>query len=310
MDKNKITDEYIELSLRKLDDNIKLPNNLKSIDRIIENKKTKNIKTRSKAAITAASFLIFIVLGSLTVLSKPAGSIFNSMFVDKGVIKSEIDGKVSSVEKICEKNGVKVTLKGVVSDGIRTVISIRFDSKNVNFEDFKLSNVSLIDGDGKKYEMFHYGQGVTAKGEDNFETAIEFKGSPSKKITAKLNIGSINDIKGDWDFDFDINPSSIESYKASGVYNDSKIALTITSVKITGTYTIVEGNMKGRDIDIYSVLSNSNGDKVGQVSGEMGTTKDFKLYYPPLTKTDKLNLTIKTADQTKVILSTDINLDK
>lgn len=283
------------------------------------------IINKHKVAIIVAVFLIIIVIGSLIALSKPAGSvfadeggvksepagsIFKSAFVDKGVIKAEADGKVSSVEKICEKSGVKVTLKGVVSDGIRTVLSIRFDSKNVNFEDFKLANVSLIDGDGKRYETSQYGQGVTKKGQDNFETAIEFKGAPSKKTTAKLTIGSINNIKGSWNFDLDINPSSVESYKASGVYDDGKISMTITNVKITGTYTILEGNMKGSDIDIYSVLSNSNGDKVEQISGEMELNKEFKLYYPPLTKTDKLNLVIKTADRTKVILSTDINVDK
>lgn len=310
MDKNKITDEYIEASIKQLDDNIKLPNSLKSIDAIIEKKKSKTQITGGKVAVTAASLLIFIVLGSLTVLSKPAGIVFNNMSVDKGVIKSEVDGKVNPVEKVCEKNGVKVTLKGVVSDGIRTVVSIRFDSKNVDFKDFRLTNVSLIDGDGKSYEIFHYGQGAMAKEENYFETAIEFKGSPSKKTTAKLTIGSINKVNGSWDFDLDINPSSIESYKASGAYDDGKITLTITNVKITGTYTIVEGNMKGSNFDIFSVLKNSNGDEVKQVSGEMGPTKDFKLYYPPLRKTDKLKLTIKTADQTKVILSTDINVDK
>ncbi|QAA34401.1 DUF4179 domain-containing protein [Clostridium manihotivorum] len=293
---SKITDEYIINTIKDLEKDVVVPSYLNSIDKTIEmSKKRKN--TYRKRNLTFASILLIVIIASTsTVFSKTFLPIFKSVFADEGVLKAQVNNKSQLVDKSVEAGKVTVSLKGVVADGIRTVLSIKIDGDRIDFKNLKLEGVYLVDSTGKKYEVSHYGQGELIKNQNHYETTMEFNGSPSKETKLKLNISKINHIDGPWNIEFNVIPTLPKSYNSSSNYSDGKITLEVSKATFSSTYTVIEGKIQGSDFNINSKLSNNNGETVSQLSGKKLQDGSFQLYYPPITKTSDLNLVITTPD--------------
>lgn len=318
-----ITEHELIENLSSLKNKIQFPKDLESIN---YNKKYNKNRPIINIVLTAtACFLLILFIGNNTVSSKTLKKIFYDSTVNQGVIEAEKnDSGLTAINRSITNNGIKVTLNGIICDGIKTVISVRFESNKISFnsateQNLILSGVSLADQNGVTYQLSHYGQGETTptKKQNYYNTSMEFTGSPQKNTTLTLKIGSINNISGKWNFTFNANPTipSISKVSSTNIqYTNNKVSLAISNVTFTSTSTIVEGTIKCDNFNFASTLSNSNGDVTEQTDAEntiIGTdgTGNFKIYFSPVPKTNKLVLKINSSFDNSKIIAIEIILD-
>lgn len=317
-----ITEKELIENLSGLKNKILFPKNIESIN--FNRKNNSNRHIINNILIATGCFIFVLFIGNTHVFSETVKRIFYSNTVNKGVIIAEKNNSgLTTINKTVTDNGIKVKLNGVICDGIKTVISIRFESNKISFnsaaeQNLILGKVSLIDADGTAYQLNHYGQGETTPNQNYYNTSMEFTGSPQKNTLLTLKIASINNISGKWNFIFNANPTIPSTSKVSSTkiqYTNNKICLTVTSVTFTSTSTIVEGTIKYDNFNFASTLTNSNGDIAEQTDADKtiigkNDTGNFKIYFSPIPKTNKLVLKINSFADNSKIIDIEINLDK
>lgn len=310
MKKRNISEEYIESSLYKLKNSINLPNKLKNLELLDLNryKIIKRKKAYKRLSIFIAFCLIMVVAIPSTAFSQTINRLFKNVFTDMGVITAENNNNVTPLSESITDNDITVIIKGVVADGIRTVISIEFASDKINLQPISLSKIVLSDSYNTNYTLSQYGQGKINSNSTIYSTSIEFNQSCLKSTTLKLSINEINGIQGNWAIDFDVTPTLVEVYNSNSIYEDNNINIKINKVYFSSTYTIVEGEIYGSDFDFDATLTNDNNIEVNKIRGEKDDSGKFKLYFPNIDKGNRLVLSGKNIGSEKEIFSIPIDL--
>lgn len=310
MKKQNISEAYIENSLSKLKNSIKLSNKLNNLELLDLNiyKITKRKNTYKKLTFCVILGLIIVISIPTTTFSKSIKRVFENLFADNGLITSENNNNVIPINKSITDNNITVSIKGVIADGVRTVISIEFTSDTINLQPISLDNVVLSDSDNTTYTLSHYGQGKINSSSNLYSTSLEFNQSCLKRTTLKLKINKINGISGDWNIDFDVTPTLVEIYNSNSIYQDNNVNIKIDKVSFSSTYAIVEGKISGSDFDFDATLTNNNNIKVNKIKGEKDSNGNFKLYFPTIEKTNKLVLSAKDIGIENELFSIPINL--
>lgn len=317
---------------------VNLPENIiNSIDRTLKNlperKRKKNIK-----GIVAASVVVTVGIGLFTVNPTLAKDIpiLNSVFeklnqvfnIGENYIKYSEDINISKTYK-----GIEVTVNEIVTDNssITIAYTIKNDKKfeeNIQDPHIRIDKFKINDRD--------YGSGMSQKGEFiNEKTYIAYQSfhfirdeEIPESFKLDLGISEIGDVRGNWDFKFDVSGIGKENIakeynifaplKSVSLPNEDivieKISLTPinTNISISGVYKNLSDN-KGEenewflfDDDNMQVQSKSAG---GSSSGE---NFERELIFDPVKKMPKkLKVVpykyINSNDTTRTVVSEKIN---
>ncbi|NLK94544.1 MAG: DUF4179 domain-containing protein [Clostridiales bacterium] len=241
-------ERYIEEKFSKLKNEFESPKRLNSKGILLKEKYNYKCKMGRKICFVCC-ILAILCIGYKPVIAGVIDKIFKEDSIDEGVIDAEVNNKITPLDNIMESQGIKVNLNGVVADSERIVLSVSFQSSDVNFNDLSLDGVSLKDETGRAYELYHYGQGELNKNMNTFNTTLEFKGSPEQTSELTLQLKSINNIKGDWESKFNVSTIPSEEFIIKQQFNSDNVDLQIDKIKLTATNTIIEGNMIIKDFN-------------------------------------------------------------
>jgi hypothetical protein len=297
--------DELEKSFQELKNNSMIPESLNNVllrKRLFSKPPKRKIQKRLVAIIT-----LFLLLGG-TVSYAIYPSIFGHSSSDKGLIDAENKKKVSYIGKSITKEGLKVTVLGVISDGIRTVISIKVEGKPLNNGIPNIKNIELTDSDGKIYPVSHWGQGDESSKSLFDQTIIEFNGSPKKATILTLHIKEINNVNQQWIFYLPITPGKIQHFDTNAMFKKGNLKININSVSFTSTYTILEGTYDNFDFANSAILSNGK-EKVSLLQSEgRKDNKSIKLYFPPISPSNQLKLTVTDFVSNKELFTMEIPL--
>lgn len=317
---------------------VSLPENIiNSIDRTFKNlperKRKKNIK-----GIIAASIAVAVATGLFTMNPTLAKDIpiLNSVFeklnqvfnMGENYVKYSENINISKIHK-----GIEVTVNEVVTDNSSITISyiIKSDKKfeeKVKYPHIKIGNFKINDR--------KYGSGMSQRGEFIDEKTyivyqsfhfMEDENIP-ESFKLDLEISEIGDIKGSWDFKFDVSGVGKENrakeyntftpLKSVNLSNEDivieKISLTPinTNISIRGVYKNLSNN-KGEDNEWF-LFDDSNMQIQSKSVGGSSSGENFEreLIFDPVKKIPKkLKVVpykyINLEDTTRTVVSEKIN---
>ncbi|WP_078556341.1 DUF4179 domain-containing protein [Bacillus alkalicellulosilyticus] len=293
----------IEKSLKNIKENIIVPD----IDGQYDSNKIYKFKQRKtiwRYKVVTAFTMVFLLCGTGTYAAFTY--IFNNDSSDKGLTTAEVNGKVSYSNYFSEKQNLRVTVDGVITDGVRTVLHILFEGSEVKGGIPEIEEIYLVDEDGVNYPVTHWGQGDIKNNNKFDETIIEFDGSPLSKTNLKLSLKNINGIQDQWDIQFPVTPTNVKIYNTNSKASTDNFELEFSKVTFTSTYTILEGKSKNFDFTNSAKLSNSTG-KVELLKSEGQEEDDLiKLFFPPIEESDRLTLEITSFENQEILSSLSI----
>lgn len=216
-----------------------------TLENLPEPKKTKRFNI-------AAAVIIFVCIGTLfstTVFQAKAESIIKSVFgyfIKDNKLNDNYDKYAEAVNKTAINNGVEVTIDNIVSDSVGVTIgySLKTD-KAIKGADLGITKL-LINGKEVSFESATSYYKEISSGQYVGYEAFKVKDLP-KNFKLEVDINSIGDISGQWNFRLDtskaeidkntfVTTSSFQKVSNNGILNISKIISTPLNTYVELTY--------------------------------------------------------------------------
>lgn len=264
----------------------------KPVDKLIKN-----------GGLLIVSIIIIIFTTSFIVFTFK-NHIFSGGNIDIGLNKAEENGQVSYPNVTAEDKGIKVVIKGVISDGVRTVMQISVFGITSGKGIPKLGGIQLSDMEGNKYKVSNWGSGDEAAASNPYETKVEFESSPKKSTTLTFSLSTINTIKGNWSITFPIKILPSKEFKTNIIYRKGNVYLVINKIITSATSTVIEGLFENQNW-IYSASLSNGLETVFWKSAERNR-ENIKLYFPTFSSNNSIKLNIVLNDNNQSSFSLNI----
>ncbi|NJD02162.1 MAG: DUF4179 domain-containing protein [Ruminiclostridium sp.] len=246
----------------KLDKNLKSINNkisipFYSINTVVLAKPDNSVKSLFQKKRFLLITIFFAIV--LTTVGVYAYNKFlydsKSLPKDSGLKQAEENGSINYSNYSVTVNGITVTVSGVVSDTIRTVLYVDVKGRNLDIND-----ASLIDSSNTQYKLDGISNGYNIQDtKSTSRKVIEFTGGAQNDTTIELKIEKISNIWGPWIFRLPIKVIQAKDFVINKDFTIGNTTIKIKKITCAASALKIDYILNGEFLNICDgYVSNSS----------------------------------------------------